>query len=56
MGLRFRKSIKVMPGVRATVGRKSASVSIGGRGAASVSERGATLAQSATLQHLFCYN
>ena len=31
MGLRFRKSIKVAPGVRVNVGKKSASVSIGGK-------------------------
>lgn len=33
MGLRFRKSIKLLPGVRLNIGLKSASVSIGGRGA-----------------------
>lgn len=33
MGTRFRKSVKVAPGVRMTVGKKSASVSIGTKGA-----------------------
>ena len=33
MGLRFRKSVKIAPGVRATVGKKSASVSVGATGA-----------------------
>lgn len=32
MGFRFRKSFKVAPGVRVNVGKKSASVSIGGKG------------------------
>ncbi|CAI9400440.1 DUF4236 domain-containing protein [Aestuariimicrobium sp. T2.26MG-19.2B] len=32
MGIRFRKSFKIAPGVRATVGKKSGSVSLGGRG------------------------
>lgn len=32
MGFRFRKSFKVAPGVRLNVGKKSASVSLGGRG------------------------
>jgi hypothetical protein len=32
MGLRFRKSIKLVPGVRLNVGLKRASLSIGGRG------------------------
>ena len=32
MGFRFRKSFKVAPGVRLNVGRKSASVSFGGKG------------------------
>jgi len=32
MGLRFRKSIKLLPGVRLNVGLKSASISLGGRG------------------------
>jgi len=41
MGLRFRKSFKIMPGVRATVGLKGGSISIGGRGArVRVSTRG----------------
>jgi len=33
MGFRFRKSFKVAPGVRVNLGKKSASVSIGGKGA-----------------------
>lgn len=33
MGLRFRKSIKVAPGVRVNLGKKSGSVSIGTKGA-----------------------
>ena len=33
MGLRFRKSIKLMPGVRLNFGLKSASISIGASGA-----------------------
>ncbi len=32
MGLRFRKSITIAPGVRLTVGKRSGSISIGGRG------------------------
>lgn len=32
MGIRFRKSIKIAPGVRVNVGKKSASVSVGGKG------------------------
>lgn len=32
MGVRFRKSVKVAPGIRASVGKKSVSVSFGGRG------------------------
>lgn len=32
MGVRFRKSVKLAPGIRASVGKKSASVSFGGRG------------------------
>lgn len=32
MGIRFRKSFKVAPGVRFNVGKKSASVSFGGKG------------------------
>jgi hypothetical protein len=32
MGLRFRKSIKIIPGVRLNVGLKRASLSLGGRG------------------------
>lgn len=33
MGFRFRKSIKILPGVKINLGKKGASVSIGGRGA-----------------------
>lgn len=32
MGLRFRKSIKIAPGVRVNVGKKSSSISFGGKG------------------------
>lgn len=32
MGLRFRKSVKIAPGVRVNVGKKSTSVSVGGKG------------------------
>ena len=41
MGFRFRKSIKVLPGVRVNVGKKGASLTVGGRGAtANISKRG----------------
>lgn len=41
MGLRFRKSIKIAPGVRLNVGRKSAGISVGGKGLRySVNSRG----------------
>lgn len=33
MGLRFRRSVKIMPGVRVNLGKKGASVSVGRRGA-----------------------
>ena len=33
MGLRFRKSFKVAPGVKVNLSKKSAGVSIGGKGA-----------------------
>lgn len=33
MGLRFQRSIKILPGVRINVGKKGSSISIGGRGA-----------------------
>ena len=33
MGLNFRKTITILPGVRINIGKKSASVSIGKRGA-----------------------
>ena len=33
MGLRFRRSVKIMPGVRLNVGMKSAGISVGPRGA-----------------------
>lgn len=43
MGIRFRKSVKVAPGVRVNVGKKSASVSVGGkRGRYTVSSTGRT--------------
>ena len=32
MGFRFKKSFKVAPGIRLNVGKKSASVSVGGKG------------------------
>ncbi|HHW36482.1 MAG TPA: DUF4236 domain-containing protein [Bacillales bacterium] len=32
MGLRFRKSIKIAPGVRLNVGKKSMGLSVGGKG------------------------
>lgn len=32
MGIRFRKSFKVAPGVRLNVGKKSSSISFGGKG------------------------
>lgn len=43
MGIRFRKSMKVAPGVRMNVSKKSVGVSIGGKGARySVSSSGRT--------------
>ena len=33
MGFRFRKSVKIAPGVRATIGKKGASLSVGTKGA-----------------------
>lgn len=43
MGIRFRKSMKVAPGVRMNIGKKSVGVSIGGKGARySVSSSGRT--------------
>ena len=33
MGFRFRQSIKIAPGIKLNVGKKSASVSVGGKGA-----------------------
>jgi hypothetical protein len=33
MGFRFRRSIRLLPGLRLNVGKRGASVSIGGRGA-----------------------
>ncbi len=33
MGLRFRKSVKIAPGVRVNMGKKSASISVGTKGA-----------------------
>lgn len=41
MGFRFRKSIKLLPGVRLNIGSKRSSVSVGGRGATlNVSKKG----------------
>ncbi len=41
MGFRFRKSIKIMPGVRVNVSKSGFSTSVGGRGATmNVSKRG----------------
>lgn len=41
MGLRFRKSIRLAPGVRVNIGLKGASVSVGPRGASTnISRRG----------------
>lgn len=43
MGIRFRKSMKIAPGVRMNIGKKSVGVSIGGKGARySVSSSGRT--------------
>jgi hypothetical protein len=33
MAFRFRRSIRILPGVRINLGKRSASVSLGGRGA-----------------------
>ena len=33
MGFRFRKSVKIAPGVRLNLGKKSTSVTLGGKGA-----------------------
>lgn len=42
MGLRFRKSVKVLPGVRLNFSRSGVSTSIGGKGATlNVSKKGA---------------
>ena len=41
MGFRFRKSVKIMPGVRLNVSKTGASLSVGGRGATTnLSKRG----------------
>ncbi|MCQ9426679.1 DUF4236 domain-containing protein [Pseudomonas sp. LJDD11] len=41
MALRFRKSIKIIPGVKLNLGKKGASLSVGGRGlTANISRRG----------------
>jgi hypothetical protein len=41
MGFRFRKSIKLLPGVRVNISKGGASLSVGGRGAtANISKRG----------------
>lgn len=43
MGIRFRKSMKIAPGVRMNIGKKSVGVSVGGKGARySVSSSGRT--------------
>ena len=31
MGIRFRKSVKIAPGVRLNIGKKSAGISVGGK-------------------------
>ncbi|MBX7117101.1 MAG: DUF4236 domain-containing protein, partial [Myxococcaceae bacterium] len=42
MGFRFRRSVKLFPGVRVNVGLRRSSLSIGGRGArVNLSSRGA---------------
>ena len=33
MGFRFRRSIKILPGIRVNLGKHSTSISVGGRGA-----------------------
>ena len=33
MGFRFRRSIRLLPGIRINLGKRSASLSVGGRGA-----------------------
>ena len=33
MGIRFRKSVKIAPGIRVNFGKKGSSISLGGRGA-----------------------
>jgi hypothetical protein len=40
MGFRFRRSIKILPSIRVNLGKRSASVSIGGRGAHVTLRRG----------------
>ncbi len=41
MGLRFRKSVKIAPGIRVNFGKKGSSLSIGGRGATvNISKKG----------------
>jgi hypothetical protein len=43
MGFRFRKSVKILPGVRLNLSKKGTSVSLGGRGATvNVSKKGTT--------------
>jgi len=42
MGFRFRKSITIVPGLRVNLGKKGASLSVGGRGATiNLSKKGA---------------
>jgi hypothetical protein len=41
MGFRFRRTIRLLPGVRLNIGKSGASVSVGGRGASvNISKRG----------------
>lgn len=47
MGFRFRKSVKIAPGVRLNVGKRSASVTIGGkRGRLNIGSRGTSVGTS----------
>ncbi|MCF8576947.1 DUF4236 domain-containing protein [Pseudomonas aeruginosa] len=41
MAIRFRKSIKVVPGVRLNISKSGVSTSVGGKGALPTSVRGA---------------
>lgn len=52
MGLRFRRSIKVAPGVRVNVGKKSVGVSVGGKyGGVSVNSKTGTRARVPVLEY-----